>query len=123
MPLPSWPSGVPYQVRRDEWEMADSFRPPIETEMDGGNLRACRRPGDDVAVIRQTIRMTPAQADTLFAFIRDDLVNGTGRFTMNVWLGTTYQERLVQFVGPRPSKRPAGLRIAVPMTLRVEGGG
>jgi hypothetical protein len=122
MTLPVWPVGVPYQVRRDDWRPSESFLAPIETQFEGGNQRARRRPGDDVGVVDQTLRMTAAEAETLFDFIRDDLSNGTQAFTMSVWTGTAYETRTVEFTGKRPVRQPAGLKTAVQMTLRVWGG-
>lgn len=121
MPIPAWPA-VPYKPRRGEWKPTDPFLPPIETQFDGGNQRARRRPGDDIATVEQTIRMTPAEGATLMTFIRSTLVNGTLPFTMSVWSGTAYVSRTVEFTGKRPVPVPAGLKVAVAMTLRVWGG-
>jgi hypothetical protein len=122
MPLPSWPAGVPYQVRRGDWSMAEPYAAPVQSEMESNNIRSRSRPGSNVAVIEQTLRLTPAQHDDFFAWLRGDLNNGTSRFTAQVWLGTSYASKTCQFVTPHP--RPSiirSLKIAVAMRLRVYG--
>lgn len=122
MPLPIWPEDVPYQVRRADWTMAEPYAEPEETQMAGNNVRARSRPGSNVAVIEQTLRLTPSQHDDFFAWLRDDLNNGTSRFTANVWLGTSYVEKTCQFVRPHPrAASERSLKIAVSMRIRVYG--
>lgn len=122
MTLPTWPAEVPYQVRRGDWSMAEPYAAPVETEMASNNIRARSRPGSNVAVIEQTLRLTPAQHDDFFEWLRGDLNNGVSRFTAQVWLGSAYASKTCQFVSPHP--RPStgrSLKIAVAMRIRVYG--
>lgn len=120
MTLPVMPSTVPYKPRRGEWTMPQPYLPPLATDMEGGNTRTRSRPGSNVALIQQTIRMTPAQFDIFDAFVRQDLSNGTSRFTWSVWLGSAYATKTVQFVDP-PTSGDGGLKVAVAMKLRIYG--
>ena len=116
------PDNVPYKPRREEWAMPQPFLAPLETDFDGGNTRTRSRPGSSVAIVEQTLRMTPAQFQIFDEFVREDLSNGTSRFTWNVWTGAAYESKTVQFTGdgqPRPAN--GGLKIAVAMKLRVYG--
>jgi hypothetical protein len=94
---------------------------PIETEMEGGNLRSRSRPGDNVGTVGQTIRMTTAEYATFVTWVKTTLNNGTSRFTTNVWLGTAYVSKVCQFQkGGVPTMTPiSSLKVAVTMTLRV----
>jgi hypothetical protein len=116
--MPTMPASVPYKPRRGDWSPPQPWRDPLATEMEGGRTR----PGDNVAVIEQTIRMTPSEYETFFAFVRGDLVRGTARFTWTVWLGSNFQTKTVEFEKPpRPGTQGAALKIPVAMTLRVYG--
>jgi hypothetical protein len=120
MSLPEMPDTVPYRPRRGEWQMSQPWLAPLRTQMNGGNTRARSRAGDNVATISQTIRMSPTQYDTFDAFVRGALLTGTGRFTWNVFLGSAYAGRTVQFAeDPVPGE--GGLRVAVAMKLLVYG--
>lgn len=95
--------------------------------MEGGNVRQRRRPGDNVAVVTQTIVVTSAEFATLESFVKTTLNGGSARFTMLVYfLGTGYVSKTVQFMSSGQtfpySPRPVGRdRVAVSMTLRVYG--
>lgn len=122
MPLPTWPGSVPYQVRRGDWAMPEPYIEPLETDMDGGNTRERPQPGGNVAKIQQTLRLTPAQHDDFFAWLRGTLNSGTSRFTGNVWTGTAYEAKTMQFVKPHPTpSTDRSLKIPVAMTLKVYG--
>jgi hypothetical protein len=73
---------------------------PISTDMEGGNTRERPRPGDNVATITQTMRMSPADYGVFVAWVKTTLNNGTARFTMNVWLGTALANKVCQFIQP-----------------------
>jgi hypothetical protein len=120
MPLPAWPSTVPFKPRRTEWSMPQPFLPPLATEMDGGNTRLRSRPGDNVAIVQQIIRMSVSEFNTFDAFVRGTLNNGTSRFTGNVWLGSAYANKTLQFAEP-PQPQAAGQKIPVAMKIRVYG--
>lgn len=120
MPLPSWPATVPYKPRRGEWSMPEPYIEPLATDMDGGNKRLRSKPGSNVAVIEQTLRMTADAFDDFNAFVRGDLNNGTSRFTAQVWLGSAYATKTCQFEGaPKPGD--GGRKKAVTMKIRIFG--
>ena len=66
--------------------------------MDGGNVRLRSRPGSDVATVQWRRRMTTLQYTSFDTFVRATISNGTSRFTMPVWLGTSYVTKTVQVV-------------------------
>ena len=121
MPLPAWPSDVPYLQRRQDWQIPQPFIGPIETEMEGGNVRLRSQPGSNVATVQWRRRMTTLQYTSFDAFVRSTLSNGTSRFTMPVWLGASYVIKTVQIVKDSLSVSQDGLFVAVSMTLRVYG--
>jgi hypothetical protein len=97
---------------------------PIATDMEGGNTRERPRPGDDVGTITQTVRMSAADYDTFAAWVKTTLNNGTARFTMDVWLGTSLVNKVCQFMKPGTgiTYSFAGPDVIdVGMTLRVYG--
>ncbi|MGJ5163157.1 hypothetical protein [Bradyrhizobium sp. HKCCYLR1051] len=123
MTLPTWPIAT-YMPIQDGFAPIQRMREPISTDMEGGNTRQRSRPGDNVGTLTQTLWITNAEHDTLVAWIKDTLGNGTGRFTMNVWLGTGYVSKTCQFVKGGAGVRYAWLsttEVAVTMTLRVYG--
>lgn len=123
MSLPVWPVTVDYQILKQGWSFKP-WLPAITSEFDGGNQRARRRPGDNVAIIGFTL--IPLDNDSytaLDAFFRDDLANGTARFTMSVWTGAAYETKTVQFDNAEPpavDDFAVGYRL-VSMRLRVFG--
>jgi hypothetical protein len=112
---------VPYQQRRQNWKIAQPFIGPIETEMEGGNVRQRSRPGSNVATMQWRRRMTAAQYASFDTFVRATLSNGTSRFTMPVWLGASYATKTVQIVKESLAIDQDGLFVSVSMTLRVYG--
>ena len=121
MPLPFWPIASSQPV-------PDSFAPmrrmldPISTDMEGGKTRERPRPGDNVGTITQTIWMSMAEHDTFVDWVKTTLNNGTARFTTNVWLGSSYVNKVCQFIQPGTKLTYAYLsvdRVAATMTLRV----
>jgi hypothetical protein len=122
MPLPSYPSTIPYRARRNDWSMVQPFAPPLETEMeDGSNVRLRSKPGANVAIVQQIVRMLPTDWATFDGFVRATLNNGTSRFTMSVWLGSSYQTKTVQFVKGSPTYQNLDRFVQVAMKLRVFG--
>jgi hypothetical protein len=121
MPLPAWPNDVPYLQRRQDWKITQPFIGPIETEMDGGNVRQRSRPGSNVATVEWRRRMTTAQHASFDTFVRATLSNGTARFTMPVWLGSSYVTKTVQIVKDSLAIEQDGLFVSVSMRLRVYG--
>lgn len=82
-----------------------------------------RRPGDNVAVITQTIRMTDSEYAALDAWLVSDISEGVARFTMDVWLGDEFVNKTVQFQAgqnfPYAVSEPFPDAKDVDMTLRV----
>lgn len=124
MPLPAWPA-APYEPLANSWRR-DPLLPPIRTEMEGGNVRQRRRPGDNVSIISQTIRMTDEEFVALESWVSGSIGGGVARFSMHVWLGASYQSKTVQFEGggqgfPYSVSEPYPGAKDVTMTLRVFG--
>lgn len=93
-----WPSGVSYRSEQEYWS-GEPFKAPLETEMDGGNTRGRRRPGDNVGRYGWGRRFTEEEM-ALFETFLEDTANGTARFIMPVSLnGYSYVNRVVRIVG------------------------
>ncbi len=120
MAVPSWPAGVPSMPMLDTYSN-EPFLEPIRTEMEGGNVRLRRRPGDNVAIIQQSVRMTFDQYGALVTWGKETIGGWTGRFSVSVWLGSGCATKVCQFHSgaPRPTKR--GGKIIAQMALRVYG--
>jgi len=120
MSLPTWPSDVPYRSLPDGWG-AKPYRTPLETDMDGGNVRVRRRPGDGLGTMSWKVELTAAQMASFRSFVETTLRFGTARFSMPVTLdGSTYETRTVQIVGGSLQySTPGGGVAAVQMDLRV----
>ena len=121
MPLPFWPIAS-FQPVPDSFAPIRRMLDSISTDMEGGNTRERPRPGDNVGTITQTIWMSMAEHDTFVDWVKTTLNNGTARFTTNVWLGSSYVNKVCQFVQPGTKLSYAYLsvdRVAATMTLRV----
>jgi len=98
MAIPSWPSGVEHRPDPAHWDIVP-FRPPLATDMEGGNTRYRRRPGDDVATMTWGQIFRPDEVAILRPFLTTTLRNCTSRFTMPVSMdGSTVETRVVQIV-------------------------
>ena len=106
----------------------ESFQPlqrmldPLATDMEGGNTRERSRPGDTVGTITQTVWMSMAEHDTFVDWVKTTLNNGTARFTANVWLGSSYMNKVCQFIKPGSTLTygyVSANEVAATMTLRV----
>ena len=121
MALPAWP--IPsFRPQQDGTSPLQRMLDPLATEMEGGNLRQRSRPGDNVGSIQQTIQMPLAEYETFAAWVKTTLNNGTARFTLDVWLGTGFANKVCQFVKPGSSLTAQFLPtdvVAVSMTLRI----
>lgn len=122
MPIPSWPA-VPYRPLRNGYSKSPLLA-PIRTEMDGGNVRMRRRPGDNVSIVSQTIWMTNSEFATLESWVSSTLGGGVARFTMSVWLGSAYSSKTCQFEAkgqdfPYSVASVGPDTVAVSMVLRV----
>jgi hypothetical protein len=93
------------------------------SDRDGySNTRERPRPGDNIGTITQTIWMSMAEHDTFVNWVKTTLNSGTARFTTNVWLGSSYVNKVCQFIQPGTKLSYAYIsvhRVAVTMTLRV----
>ena len=121
MTLPAWPVAT-YAPQQESFKPLQRQLDPIVTDMEGGNTRERPRPGDNVGSLTQTIRLVMADHDTVVAWIKGTLNNGTARFTMNVWMGSSYVSKTVQFIKPGTTLTYAYVSadvVDLTMTLRV----
>lgn len=121
MTLPSWPI-TKFQPTPDNFQPIQRGLDPIATDMEGGNTRQRPRPGDNVGTITQTIEMSLADFDTFVAWVKTTLNLGTARFTTNVWLGSSYVNKVCQFVQPGTTLTDNYIgpdTVGVTMTLKV----
>jgi hypothetical protein len=66
--------------------------------------------------------MSRAEHDTFVNWVKTTLNNSTARFTTNIWLGSSYLNKVCQFVSPGTKLTYAYIsvdKVAVSMTLRV----
>jgi hypothetical protein len=66
--------------------------------------------------------MSTAERDTFVYWVKTTLNNGTARFTTNVWLSSSYVNKVCQFIQPGTKLTyacPSIDRVAATMTLRV----
>lgn len=119
MSYAEWPADVPFRPERDMWGVKP-LRDPPETQMEGGNVRRRRRPGDRLAMMRWGRQLKPAEAASFFAFL-SSIGDGTQRFLMPVCLdGSTYAPRVVQITGGIPEQvTPGGGWLTVNLSLFV----
>jgi hypothetical protein len=121
MTLPTWPIQT-YAPQADSMKGGVRMLEPIETPMQGGNVRMRSQPGDNVGQVSQVVRMSMADHDIFVDWVKTTLSNGTGRFTAQVWLGSAFVNKVCQFV-----KGGGGIKydysgvdfVDVAMTLRV----
>lgn len=99
MALPTWPIST-HSPQQDSFSPVQRALDPISTDFEGGNTRERPRPGDNVGTLQQKIRLSMADHDTVVEWIKSTLGNGTGRFTMSVWLGSAFVTKVVQFQKP-----------------------
>lgn len=98
MTYPEWPIDLPYRPWRDMWNYVPG-REALQTEMEGGDTRQRRRPGDDVGAMQWGRTFTEAEMATWDGFL-SDTSGGVARFIMPVPTnGAIYQLRVVQIVG------------------------
>ncbi|MDF2809308.1 MAG: hypothetical protein K0S56_339 [Microvirga sp.] len=98
MAYAEWPSAVPFRPERSAWGYVPG-REVISTEMEGGDTRQRRRPGDGVGTGRWGRGLTGAQMASFTAFLAT-IGGGATRFLMPVSLdGQTYTTRVVQIIG------------------------
>jgi len=121
MPLPAWPIAS-YMPQQESFQPLQRMLDPLATDMEGGNTRERPRPGDNVGTITQTVWMPMAEHDTFVDWVKTTLNNGTARFTANVWLGSSYVNKVCQFIKPGSTLTygyVSANEVAATMTLRV----
>jgi hypothetical protein len=99
MALPVWPASVPHSPQRGSYKIERPFNKSNESEFEAGNTRSRPIGQTQYRIISQTIRMDQTEFNTFDAFVRDDLKQGTLRFTMTVWMGHEAASKTVKFSG------------------------
>lgn len=96
----TWPAGLPYAVSQQAYGVTQAGQQPMASQMQSGKVRM--RPQFTLRIARLSYgwEFTSAQLATWRAFLRDTLGDGTGEFTMPVWIESTnsYETRTVQIV-------------------------
>ncbi len=121
MPLPAWPIAT-FMPQQESFQPLQRMLDPLATDMEGGNTRERPRPGDNVGTITQTVWMSMAEHDTFVDWVKTTLNSGTARFTANVWLGSSYVNKVCQFIKPGSTLTygyVSANEVAATMTLRV----
>lgn len=96
MALPDYSStGLPHSHLVDSWSKPKPYLDPTISDMDGGNKRQRRQPGDEVFQIQFDLLYTLEQFATFEAWVAT--FRGIGRFTMMVYDGQSVAARTVQF--------------------------
>jgi hypothetical protein len=96
MAIPAWPA-------INDTPLVDGFQNqpwgpgPIITQMEGGNVRTRRRPGDNISLIKQAVRLSDADLATFKTWFDTTLGGGAARFTMDVWTGIAFENKVCQF--------------------------
>jgi len=96
MAIPNWPA-ITDAPQAEGFQLQPWGPGPIVTEMEGGNVRTRRRPGDNVSLVSQRIRMTLAELATFKTWFATTIGGGTGRFEMDVWTGAAFENKVCQF--------------------------
>lgn len=110
MTYPEWPAALPHAQATGDGT-GPMFRDPLTSEMESGDVRIRRRPGDDVARKSFNFRFNTEQTAVWGGFVRDTLANGTKRFTMPVSVdGLACESRLVQIIGAPSYNGRTGVR-------------
>lgn len=120
MTYPEWPVALPYRPWRDQWNYVPG-REALQTEMEGGDTRQRRRPGDDVGSMQWGRTFTAAEMATWDDFLTS-ISGGAARFVMPVPTnGATYDLRVVQIVGGAGgvSTSAVGVETQVSLSLLV----
>lgn len=115
----SWPLALPYQPERRAWQ-AKPLRGPSETQMERGNVRQRREPGDVLGEYGWAREFSAAEFVEWEAFLAS-ISDGADRWTMMVALhGSTFALREVSMVsGSLAYASGAGGRRRVSFRLRV----
>lgn len=120
MTYPEWPLALPYRPWRDQWGYKPG-REALATEMENGDTRQRKRPGDDVGPMQWGRTFTEAEMATWDDFLAE-VSSGAARFLMLVpTKGASYETRVVQIVGGAGgiSYSAVGVETQVAFTLLV----
>lgn len=111
MTLPTYAStGLPDSPLVDSWAITKPFLDPTQSDMEGGNKRMRRQPGDDMMQLQFDIIYTQAQFSTFRTWV--NTFRGIGRFTMYIWDGTARVSKTVQFAQTyQPQSVPPKVRV------------
>src|SRR4051812_39462474 len=88
-------TGLPTSHLVGSWSKPKPYRDPVQSEMDSGNIRLRRQPGDEMFQIQFDLLYTDAQFITFETWVRT--FRGIGRFSMRIYDGASYAVRTVQF--------------------------
>lgn len=115
----TWPVGVPYKAWSNTLRVTP-FRAPRKTDMEDGPPR--RRPSSTlrIATLAFGIRMDLEQMSAFKDFVAITLADGTLPFTMPVWTGADYEDRLCTFTGPYQAASTKWPFQLVSLTVEVE---
>lgn len=121
MALPTWPATVPSAVQRGYYRVSKPFNEPDTTEFEAGNTRDRARGSVQYRKIEYGIRMTATELAAFESFVETDLVTGTLRFTMPVWMGQAAVTKTVKLSGSdKYTAAPKGRNYIVTFSLEVE---
>ncbi|WP_018261883.1 hypothetical protein [Methylobacterium sp. WSM2598] len=97
----SWPAGLPYFVARQAYGVQALGQQPLSSQVQSGKIRM--RPQFTLRISRLSYGwiLTAPNLSVFHEFVADMLGEGTGEFTIPLWIETagTYQSRMVQIVG------------------------
>lgn len=118
--VPLWPSLLPQRHLRDGYT-ADPHQPLARVEMEQGGQRKRRRTPTSQATVSLKWRMTTGQFALFAGFYRQDLVEGTGWFSVPLWTGDGMESVEARFTD-RYAVRPRGpLAVTVEASLTLRG--
>lgn len=122
MALPVYPSNLPFKPITDSFQVPEISRPPRWTEFEDGPALGRRSGLGRRAKMAYRIPFdTAAQVAAFKSFVENDLVDGTARFTMPVYVlaAQAYETRTVQIDKGSVQIAPWGLGYAATFTLIV----
>jgi hypothetical protein len=122
MALPVFPAGVDYKPDMNSFRVQEAYRPPIWTEFEDGPALGRRSGiGRRARLAYRLFHRTPAEYNTFKSFVENDLVAGTSRFTMPVYVpaSNSYVTKTVQIDRGQVTTDTLGLGFASTFTLLV----
>lgn len=116
----SWPPTVTHIAEANSIQVVP-FRAPHVTDMEDGQQRRRRSTTKNIATVSFRLRLPNDQFETFKAWVRDVLVDGSLPFTMSVWTGSAYEERVCSLQdGTYQDGARQGLNHDVGLSLDVE---